>query len=116
MTTVIIFISGIFLGGLLMLLFVARREAKKHGTSIVEEAVGICSAAFERTAEKEMRKQQALAFLLERGEAGNKELREALGVSAATAVRYMTELEEEGKVEQSGTTGTSVVYRPTARP
>ena len=41
----------------------------------------------------------------------NADIREALGISAASVVRYMDELEKEGKVEQVGDTGRGVAYR-----
>ena len=76
-----------------------------------EQAVGICSSALDQTVRKSANKEKALAFIKERGEVSNAELREALGVSERTAVRYMDELEREGKVEQVGNTGRGVLYR-----
>src|SRR3989344_5427284 len=96
---------------ILLLLFYARREAKKHGTSAAEEVAGICSVVLERNSEKEKRKSVALQLLKDRGELGNLEIREHLGVSRRSAANYMTELEREGKVVQVGEVGRGVIYR-----
>ncbi|MDP3999052.1 MAG: DUF977 family protein [bacterium] len=101
---VIIFVSFV--------LVISRREAKKHGTSAKEEFVGICKSAIETASQKEVRKERALALLRSRGELSSSDIREALGVSSRTAVRYLDELEAEGKVEQVGKIGHFVTYRP----
>jgi len=92
-------------------LVMSRREAGKHGTSTKEEFVGICKSAVETASQKEARKQKLLAFLKEKEELSNSEIRKALGVSSRTAVRYLDELEKEGKVEQVGKIGHAVTYR-----
>lgn len=88
----------------------ARKEAKKHGTGVGEELAGICRSAIETASQKEIRKEKALAMLAER-QLSNSEIRKALGVSSRTAVRYMDELERQGKVEQVGKIGHTVTYR-----
>jgi predicted HTH transcriptional regulator len=92
-------------------LVMSRREAKKHGTDAKEEFVGICKSAVETASQKETRKQKALAMLREKGDLSNSEIRKALGVSSRTAVRYLDELEREGKAEQVGKIGHAVTYR-----
>jgi len=92
-------------------LLVSRREARKHGTSTGDEFVGICKSAVETASQKEERKQKVLALLEEKPELSNAEIRKALGVSSRTAVRYLDELETEGKVEQVGKIGHAVTYR-----
>lgn len=89
----------------------ARREAKKHGTSAKEEFVGICKSAIETASQKQARKQKAIAMLEQGKELSNVEIRQALGVSSRTTVRYLDELEKEGKVEQVGKIGHAVTYR-----
>ncbi|MBI2048168.1 MAG: hypothetical protein HYT27_03435, partial [Parcubacteria group bacterium] len=88
-------------------IIVARREAKKYGTSTKEEFVGICASAIETASQKEVRKQKALAMFQEQSASAkasadkklsNAEIRASLGVSSRTAVRYLDELEKEGKV------------------
>jgi len=46
-----------------------------------------------------------------KGEIANDDVERALGVSNATAERYLQELESQGKLEQIGKTGIKVVYR-----
>ena len=91
----------------------AWREARKYGTGTGEELAGICVSAVQTASQKEARKERALTLLRERGELSNSEIRAALGVSSRTAVRYLDELEREGKVVQIGRVGHAVTYRPT---
>lgn len=76
-----------------------------------EKTVGICVTALDQTVHKNANKEKAVALLREKGQLSNAELREVLGVSERTAVRYMDELEREGKAEQMGNTGRGVIYR-----
>src|SRR3989338_3106818 len=96
---------------LVVLFWSARREARRHGTSMAEEFVGICKSVVETASQKETRKQKALAMFADKPELSNSEIRETLGVSSRTAVRYLDELEAEGKVEQVGKIGHAVTYR-----
>ena len=96
---------------LIFVLVVTRMEAGRHGTGTKEEFVGICKSAVETASHKETRKQKALALFQERNKLSNSEIREALGVSSRTAVRYLDELEKEGKIEQVGKIGHAVTYR-----
>lgn len=119
MTPILIFTIIILAAAVAGLIVFAQREAKKHETSTKEEFVGICKSAIETASQKEMRKERALAFLRERDpstssgykELGNAEIRTELGVSSRTVVKYMDELEREGKVKQVGTIGHTVTYR-----
>lgn len=76
-----------------------------------EQVVGICATALDQTVRKNGNKEKILALLAERGELSNADIREHLGVSRRSAVRYLDELEKEGKVEQAGDIGRGVVYR-----
>lgn len=76
-----------------------------------EKVVGICSVALGVDAKKQENKEKIVALLASRGSASNSDIREALQVSDRSVVRYMDELEREGKAEQVGTTGRNVVYR-----
>ena len=111
MTTILISIIIFLAAAVAALAVYAQKEAGKHGTSAKEEFVGICKSAIETASQKEARKESALALLRERGELGNSEIRAILGVASRTAVRYLDELEHEGKVEQVGKIGHSVTYR-----
>jgi len=118
MTLILIFVIVILVAVVAVLVVFARKEAKKHGTNAKEEFVGICKLAVETASQKETRKESVLALLHEHGELSNSEIRKMLGrlpagrqVSSRTAVRYLDELEKEGKVEQVGKIGHTVTYR-----
>lgn len=75
---------------------------------------GICAAAIGVDAKKQEQKEKILALFAgekSRGELSNSDIRNALGISERSVVRYMDELEKEGKVEQVGPTGRNVTYR-----
>ena len=111
MGQILLFIIALVIIAVGFISFAARREAKKHGTSTQEEFTGICASVIETASQKETRKQKALVLFQEKSELSNSEIREALGVSGRSVVRYMDELEAEGKVEQGGIVGHAVTYR-----
>ena len=108
---ILLFIIALIIVIVSFMLVVSRREAGRYGTNTKEEFVGICASAIETASQKEGRKERALALLSERGKLGNAEIRAELGVASRTVVKYMDELEREGKVEQIGSVGQGVVYR-----
>lgn len=76
-----------------------------------DKVVGICAAALGQDAKKRENKENILALLAERKELSNSDVRETFGISDRSVIRYMDELEREGKVEQAGSTGRGVTYR-----
>jgi len=60
--------------------------------------------------EKEENKQRILEVLETQTPLTNNQIEQSLGVSDATATRYLDELEKEGKVRQVGKTGKHVYY------
>src|SRR3990167_8230890 len=110
MTSILISIIIILVVAVAVLVVFARKEAKKYGTKTKEEFVGICKSAIETASQKEARKQKALAMLREKGDLSNSEIRKELGISSRTAVRYLDELEAEGKLKQVGKIGHAVTY------
>lgn len=58
---------------------------------------------------KRENKEKILALLAEKSELSNVDIRESLGISGRSAIRYMDELEREGKVERVGNTGRGVI-------
>ena len=60
--------------------------------------------------EKEAHKASILELLKTTTPLTNTNIEQMLGVSDATATRYLEELEKEGKVRQVGKTGRGVVY------
>ncbi len=55
-------------------------------------------------------KTRILEFMRENEKMTNNDIEKLLGVSDATATRYMNELEKEQKVRQIGKTGNAVYY------
>ena len=62
--------------------------------------------------EKRENLEKVLAMAREKGEIRNDDVEHDLGVSNATAERYLQELEQQGKLKQVGDTGQSVRYKP----
>jgi predicted HTH transcriptional regulator len=60
--------------------------------------------------EKVENKEEILNFLRENEKVANNDIEKLLGVSDATATRYLDELEKEQKVRQIGTVGHAVYY------
>ena len=96
---------------ILAVFVLARNETKKEGTTTAEKLAGVCSYVLDQTVRKNENKAKVLKLLADKSELTNADIREALGISAASAVRYMDELEKEGRVEQVGDTGRGVTYR-----
>jgi predicted HTH transcriptional regulator len=96
---------------ILTLAFLVSRTGKGVAKKGFETSIGICQSALDQTVRKNTNKQKILKFLKEREKTGNEEIREHLGVSRQSVVRYMDELETEGKVEQIGSIGHAVFYR-----
>jgi len=69
-------------------------------------AVGVSAS----TSKKEEGKRKILAALRKKGTVTNNDVEALIGVSDATATRYMEELEQEGKVLQQGREGRGVTY------
>lgn len=63
-----------------------------------------------QTQKKDENKEKILALLQEQKSVTNNDIEKLLGVSDATATRYLSELEKEERVEQIGTTGRGVEY------
>ena len=67
-------------------------------------------SAPQQMAEKEARKEKIMALITERGEVRNNDVEALLGISDASAERYLHELEAEGKITQHGDAGRGVTY------
>ena len=63
-----------------------------------------------QTRKKAENKERVLRLFREKQKVVNNDVEELLGISDATAERYLDELEKEGKIEQHGKTGQSVFY------
>jgi len=74
-------------------------------------ASGIAVHAEKQRSEKQARKEKIVELLKKKGAIANDDIEKLLGVSDITATRYLSELEDEGRVEQIGRTGRYVSYR-----
>ena len=105
MSQILIFILGVGVGGVAVWIF-ARRGLKSGGREAWP-----ASTLIGRQAEEKKRNKEALLGILEtQTPLTNNHVEQLLGVSDATATRYLEELEKEGKVRQVGTTGQAVYY------
>lgn len=91
---IIVAVVGIALG-----MYIARRKAN----------AGFITKQVEQKAEN---KQKILMFVQEHGKIQNNDVEKLVGVSNATAERYLDELENEGKLTQHGVIGQGVFYTP----
>ena len=89
----------------------AYTDAQTYQTSTAAELTGMCTSALDRTARRNQNLNTIRRLLQERDTAANREVRDQLGVSSRTVVRYMNELITRGEVEQVGVTGVDVTYR-----
>lgn len=64
----------------------------------------------EQSKKKSENKEKILSFLSENEKATNNDIEKLLGVSDATATRYLQELEKDDKINQVGETGHAVFY------
>lgn len=64
----------------------------------------------ENVREKEKNKQKILKFFESRERVANNDVEKLLGVSDATATRYLDELEKQGEIRQVGKEGRFVYY------
>lgn len=107
----ILYISVTILILSLIILLLAYKESRKYKTSTREELGGIMKAVLDRTLRKQSNLDETLSLFSERESITNSDARKALEVSSRTAVRYLDELERQGKIIQIGKTGQSVTYR-----
>lgn len=89
---IIVALAGVALG-----IYLARRG--RSAVLIAEQSVT-----------KAENKQKILEFVQEHGKIQNNDVEKLVGVSNATAERYLDELEKEGRLTQHGTIGQSVYY------
>jgi len=95
----------------LFLLSLLPKQARQKTKEAIGRGIGICEVAFESSTKKELNKNKILEILQNNGELSNTDVRKQLNVSDRTTVRYMDELEKEGKVKQVGEVGRSVAYK-----
>ena len=91
MNPILIFILGVWAGAAAVRIFPAKTKP-------------------EQTRQKGENLQKVLEFLASHGQLTNDDVQKLLGVSDATATRYLEELEKEGRIRQVGREGRGVYY------
>lgn len=101
----IIIVLGIWIGFLLKKIKKLEGEGKpaESGREDIEE-VGRALAEHNKSVREKIdeSKNRIMALLQEKGRVTNDDVQKALGVSDATATRYLDELEKDGKIIQQG--------------
>lgn len=97
-TTLLILIGA--LGLLTGYLFARRKQTKASKGN-----------ALEQSEEKKKHEARIMELVSKRGEIRNNDVEKMLGVSDASAERYLNELDREGKIVQKGDSGRGVFYR-----
>ncbi len=100
MSQLIIFLLGVGFG--LVIMWVVMRNARGEAGS------GVINPEQVRVRRENLEKVMVMAR--EKGEIANDDVEKGLGVSDATAQRYLQELESQGKLTQIGTRGKYVKY------
>ncbi|MEX2563788.1 MAG: hypothetical protein WD312_01570 [Candidatus Paceibacterota bacterium] len=85
-------------------------KEKQEEEESFERSGGLEEYHAERQRVKDERKDSILVLFEGKKKIKNADVVNVLDVSSATATRYLDELEEEGRIQQNGTTGRSVVY------
>lgn len=95
---------------LIILILFLSQWAREKAREKVDQTIGICNFALEQSVSKQKNKQKILDLFEKEKELSNEQIRDSIQVSDRSVIRYMDELEKEGKVKQTGKTGRSVVY------
>jgi len=112
MNTYLYFIIGVAIGGVLVWRVLSRGKADGASVGAAEKG-GEKAGLVERQAkEKEENKKKIMEFFdsVSDKRITNNDVEKLLGVSDATATRYLDELEKEGLARQAGEAGRSVYY------
>ncbi len=115
MNLFLIFIFGVVAGGVGMWLVFKFKTQTQHpykpeNIGVLDKETGLIER---QSAEKERNKEAILGLLETQGSLTNNHIEQMLGISDATATRYLEELEKEGLVRQVGNTGSGVYYERT---
>lgn len=105
MFQILIFILGVIAGGVVVWFLLKRAKPEvgkkpEKKESLIERQVR----------EKQANKKKILELLETQTPLTNSRIEQLLGISDATATRYLDELEKEGRVRQVGKTGRNVYY------
>ena len=118
MNQILIFILGAVAVGIIVKLLDSRLPASPAGRRVNYKEGGgddkkgeSKESLIEKQAEEKRQNKEAILGILEtRHPLTNNHVEQLLGISDATATRYLEELEKEGKIRQVGKTGKHVYY------
>ena len=106
LTIIIVIIVGVILGS-----YFGRRKKSLTSKNIpLTDSKQVPSVTSETTEVKEDNGGKILKFIQENQRITNNDVEKLLGVSDATATRYLDDLEKEEKISQIGDTGQGVYY------
>jgi len=104
MKYLLVLVVGIILGLVTAYRKISSSDSDKNEGSLINKF-------FSRQQEEKGRGLEKISDLLgEKSQITNNDVQKLLGVSDATATRYLDELEKEGKLRQVGKTGKHVYY------
>ena len=114
MNQLFIFILGVTVG-IVIVWFFARSKKQQHSNILknigISNSEKVSELVKKQAVEKEKNMQRILKLLEGNNKATNDDVEKLLGVSNATAERYLNELEKEGVLRQIGDTGRNVFYQ-----
>ncbi len=114
MNQILIFILGAVFGGAIVWFLKNYKDSSSRcriGTRNDNNKELETAGLIEKQAEEKKRNKEAILGVLEtQTPLTNNHIEQLLGISDATATRYLEELEKEGKIRQVGKTGQSVYY------
>ncbi|MBU2219714.1 winged helix-turn-helix transcriptional regulator [Patescibacteria group bacterium] len=108
MPQIIAFVLGIIIGVGVGFWWAKRKDSSPRRGGAQNDNQGAGDSR--QTKEKQVSKQKIMAELGRVERVTNDDIQKLLGVSDATATRYLDELEKEGKIRQVGETGKYVYY------
>ena len=95
--------------------FFARSKKQQHSNILknigISNSEKVSELVKKQAVEKEKNMRRILKLLEGNNKATNDDVEKLLGVSNATAERYLNELEKEGVLRQIGDTGRNVFYQ-----
>lgn len=95
---------------LLLIGIILRQRTTLRKTAGERDTSEAYQTLLSKSVAKNKNKQKIVDYLAKKGRANNAQLSQMLHVTPRTIVRYMDELEQEGKVIQIGDTGRGVFY------
>lgn len=111
MNLILIFVLGMVAGGVAIKMLGKKNNLSLNPSPSLGEGKAEKASLIEKQAEEKRRNKEAILGLLEtEGRLTNNHIEQMLGISDATATRYLEELEKGGFVRQVGTTGQHVYY------